>query len=80
MPKHYLGIDVGYDRRRRSTGLCLITVHRANFIWECLNTSTDRDERLQDLRNLIPRNTTLSGVGIDGPLVQCLRTPNKMVC
>ena len=69
MPEYYLGIDVGYSEHRPSTGLCLITVGQAYFSWRCLNTGTDRDERLRSLRNLIPRGTALSGVGIDGPLV-----------
>ena len=73
MPEYYLGVDVGYDPRRRSTGLCLITVDQANFGWACLNTGTGRRERLEDLRNLVPRGATLSGVGIDGPLVAGLR-------
>lgn len=69
MPEYYLGIDVGYAADRPTTGLCLITVDQANFTWVCNNTGTDRDQRLNALRNLIPKGTILNGVGIDGPLV-----------
>lgn len=68
MPEYYLGIDVGIDARRRTTGLCLITVDQTNINWRCLNTSTDRNVLREDLRNLVPGGSTLSGVGIDGPL------------
>ena len=74
MSEYYLGIDVGYARRRLATGLCLITVDQANFAWVCLNTGTDRIQRLNALRNLIPRSTILNGVGIDGPLARRLAT------
>ena len=76
MTEYYLGIDVGYAADHDTTGLCLITVDQANFNWICLNTGTDSNQRLNDLRNLIPRGTTLSGVGLDGPVVHGLQLVN----
>ena len=68
MPEHYLGIDVGWDQTKTTTGLCLITVDQDKFTWQCCKTGTRRDRRLETLRALIPEGATLSGVGIDGPL------------
>ena len=71
--QYALGIDVGYSKRRRSTGLCLLEVAPSSIRWQCVNTGTDEDQRLKDLRNLVPRGTHLLGVGIDGPLTPGLR-------
>ena len=68
-----LGIDVGYSKTRRSTGLCLLTITPSTIRWQCLNTGSDESQRLQDLRNLVPRHTRLLGVGVDGPLTPGLR-------
>ncbi len=73
MAEYYLGIDVGWDKTRRSTGLCLISVNRDQFQWECCNTTGHNRQRLTDLLNLIPAGSNLNGVGIDGPLVSGLR-------
>ena len=71
--QYALGIDVGYSKKRRSTGLCLLEVSPTSVRWTCVNTGTAEDQRLQDLRNLVPRGTRLLGVGIDGPLTPGLR-------
>ena len=76
MPEYYLGIDVGYAEATATTGLCLITVDQHHLQWQCLNTVTDRNQRLNDLRNLIPQTTILNGVGIDGPLTRGLAMVN----
>jgi hypothetical protein len=68
MPEFYLGIDVGYSKSNDTTGLCLITLNQTRFQWECRNTGTQESKRRKDLKNLIPRGTTLTAVGIDGPL------------
>ena len=68
-----LGIDVGYSKIRRSTGLCLLELTPATLRWQCLNTGTDEALRLNDLRALVPRSTNLLGVGIDGPITPGLR-------
>ncbi len=74
MPEYYLGIDVGYSESKSSTGLCLIVLDQNSLRWECRNTGVDRNERLNALRQLIPRGAELSGVGIDGPLARGLAT------
>ena len=71
--QHALGIDVGYSKTRRSTGLCLLTITPDTLRWQCLNTGTDQSQRLEDLRSLVPRGANLLGVGIDGPLTPGLR-------
>ena len=68
-----LGIDVGYSKARRSTGLCLLEVTPSTLRWQCLNTGADESLRIKDLRALVPRGTRLLGVGIDGPLTPGLR-------
>jgi predicted nuclease with RNAse H fold len=75
MPRaqHFLGIDVGYSQSRRSTGLCLLRLDASRLSWQCLNTATDEEARLQDLRRFVPRGTVIAGVGIDGPLTCGLR-------
>ncbi len=73
-PTQYaLGIDVGYSKTRRSTGLCLLKMTPTALSWKCLNTGTCESQRLQDLRALVPLGTNLLGVGIDGPLTPGLR-------
>ena len=71
--QYALGIDVGYSKNRRSTGLCLLEVTPTSVRWTCVNTGTTESLRLMDLRDLVPRGTRLLGVGIDGPLTPCLR-------
>ena len=73
MAQYALGIDVGYSKSRRSTGLCLLTVDGDVLRWQCLNTGTEETTRLNDLRELVPVGTHLLGVGIDGPLTSSLR-------
>ena len=73
MPEYYLGIDVGYSESRRTTGLCLLTIDQSSLQWRCCNTGTEESERWEDLRSLVPKGTSLAGVGIDGPLAKNLR-------
>ena len=74
MPEHYLGLDVGYSKDRRTTGLCLITVDHAHIRWsDRHNTGTDEVERRKALQNLVPKGASIAGVGIDGPLAKNLR-------
>ena len=74
MTTSFLGIDVGYSQRRRSTGLCLLTLDDRDIRWRCLNTGTPKQKRLEALRCLVPADTDLLGVGIDGPLSSKLGT------
>ena len=71
--EYALGIDVGYSKRRRSTGLCLLKISDGVLSWECINTGTKECDRLEDLRALVPKGTHLLGVGIDGPITSALR-------
>ena len=71
--EYALGIDVGYSKRRRSTGLCLLKISGGVLSWECINTGTKECDRLENLRDLVPKGTHLLGVGIDGPLTASLR-------
>ncbi len=77
MPEYYLGIDVGYSESRRTTGLCLITIDQTSLQWRCCNTGTEESERWEDLRSLVPKDTSLVGVGIDGPLAHKLNKVNR---
>ena len=77
MPEHYLGIDVGYSESRRTTGLCLITIDQTSLQWRCCNTGTEESEPWEDLRSLVPKGTSLAGVGIDGPLARNLKIVDR---
>lgn len=71
--QYALGIDVGYSKNRRSTGLCLLEVAPTTIRWRCVNTGTAESQRLKDLRDIVPAGARLLGVGIDGPLTPGLR-------
>ena len=73
----YLGIDVGFSDSRPTTGLCLLTLSEGRLRWRCRNTGTEESKRLEDLRELVPAGTRLSGVGIDGPLGSSLKLINR---
>lgn len=77
MPEYYLGIDVGCSPTKYTTGLCLITLEHGHFRWLCRNTSGQKARRLADLRCLIPEGTTISAVGIDGPLTTDFQLINR---
>ena len=68
MTEYYLGIDVGHSQTKPTTGLCLITLEHGQLRWHCLNTGSQKAQRLADLMSLIPEGATISAVGIDGPL------------
>lgn len=78
MPEHYLGIDVGHSEDNPTTGLCLITLEHGHFRWHCRNTKSQKARRLADLRRLIPEGTTISAVGIDGPLTTDLQLISRL--
>ena len=58
MTESYLGIDVGFCKARRTTGLCLLTLNRDCLEWICRKTGSDKPQRRKDLRELIPRAPT----------------------
>lgn len=76
MAECYLGIDVGWSKKRDTTGLCLITLDQDGFRLECRNTGTPQARRRKDLKELIERGTVLNGVGIDGQLAGKLEPVN----
>ena len=77
MPEHYLGIDVGHSQTKPTTGLCLITLEHSQLRWHCLNTGSQKAQRLADLMSLIPEGATISAVGIDGPLTKGFQLINR---
>ena len=77
VPECFLGIDVGYSRRRHSTGLCLITIAEDQFQWQCRNTGTKDSQRKKSLQELLTDGANLTGVGIDGPLATNLQPINR---
>ena len=64
-------------RTNPTTGLCLITLEHGHFRWRCRNTKSQKARRLADLRGLIPEGTTISAVGIDGPLTTDFQLINR---
>ena len=77
MPEYYLGIDVGHSQTKPTTGLCLITLEHGQLRWHCLNTGSQKAQRLADLMSLIPKGITISAVGIDGPLTTDFQLSNR---
>ena len=65
-----LGIDVGFSERKRTTGLCLLTVEGPHVRdIQLRRVKTDCDSRSRDLLELIPRGTQLAMLAMDGPLM-----------
>lgn len=62
-----LGIDVGFSKRRKTTGLCLISWDRDALTWCTTSVGTTRDTRSRALEELVGKRT-LSAMAIDGPL------------
>ena len=77
MTEYYLGIDVGHSQTKPTTGLCLITLEHSQLRWHCLNTGSQKAQRLADLMSLIPEGATISAVGIDGPLTTDFQLINR---
>jgi hypothetical protein len=65
-----LGIDVGFSERKRTTGLCLLTVE-GSYVRDIQlrRVKTDCDSRSRELLELIPRGTHLAMLAVDGPLI-----------
>ena len=70
MIESYLGIDIGFSKARRTTGLCLLALNRDCLELICRKTGSDKPQRRKDLRERIPKGADTSTVGIDGPLAQ----------
>jgi len=67
-----LGIDVGWSTKRRTTGLALLQWTKEEVSWVFRRTTANLREREENLKNLVPQNTPLLGVAIDGPLAKNL--------
>ncbi len=64
-----LGIDVGYSRTRRTTGLCWLVWDGEEIVWRCGVAGHRRSDRIAVLEALRPPEVTrVSAVAIDGPL------------
>lgn len=75
-----LGLDVGYSTTHSTTGICLFSWSETEIVWKLRNTGSTAAAREADLRDLIPKNTMILGVGIDGPLVPGLRSATGYRC
>jgi len=62
-----LGIDVGWSKKKATTGLCLIEWANWEVSLECSEARGDENDRRNKLDQLI-RGRKLLAVGIDGPL------------
>lgn len=65
-----LGIDVGFSKRKRTTGLCLLTVE-GTFLKDIQTrrAKTDCESRNHELLELIPNGAHLAMAAVDGPLM-----------
>ena len=64
----FAGIDTGFSRERRSTGLCALSVEGGRVGWQLRNTGSTENERERDLRDLFEGGPILTAAAIDGPL------------
>ena len=76
MIESYLGIDIGFSKARRTTGLCLLALNRDCLELICRKTGSDKPQRRKDLRERIPKGADTSTVGIYGPLARNLKRVN----
>ena len=64
-----LGIDAGFSRKRRTTGLCRLDWDRDRVDWRCAKAGTDREDRERVLASLWGGAARdVAAVAIDGPL------------
>lgn len=63
-----LGIDVGWSRKKATTGMCLLKWGEGEISWQSCEATLDQEDRLCKLNELVHRERLLA-VGIDGPLV-----------
>lgn len=71
-----LGIDVGWSRKKPTTGLCLIEWTNRGMSLRCCEARVDEDDRRNKLDRLI-QGKRLLAVGIDGPLNPRLEIINE---
>ena len=70
-----LGIDVGWSKKKRTSGLCLIEWAHGVISQRCCNAAVDEDDRRKKLNGLT-QGRKLLAVGIDGPLTPGLEITN----
>ncbi len=76
-----LGIDVGYSRRRKTTGFCALSWDRRTVRWTCRNAGTGAGVRREVLDTVLPEpGPDLLAVAIDGPLLPQLRVGSRYRC
>jgi len=64
-----LGIDVGYSKRKQTTGLCCLWWDEQEIDWQCEVARTEQASRLAALKRLtLSRASKVDAVAIDGPL------------
>jgi hypothetical protein len=71
-----LGIDVGYSKTGRTTGLCALTWDDDALTWQAAVTGTADDVRTVALRQLLEKLDHVTVVAIDGPIrpgLTCVR-------
>lgn len=71
-----LGIDVGWSKKKPTTGLCLIKWESREIRLHFCKARHDIDDRRCKLNQLVSGERLLA-VGIDGPLLKNLRKPLK---
>lgn len=65
-----LGLDVGYSEHERKTGLGFLSWTPKEIHWSVSRTGSSGARRVADLKSLVPAETFLLGIGIDGPLAK----------
>ena len=70
-----LGIDVGWNQNKPTTGLCLIEWTNRKLSFQCHEVGIKPDDREKKLDQMI-QGRRLLAVGIDGPLIPGLREVN----
>ncbi len=71
-----LGIDVGYSLTSHTTCFCLLSWDQNSINIDCRNTTADTASREQTLGDMVPNDTLISSVAIDGPLAHDLQIVN----
>jgi hypothetical protein len=71
-----LGIDVGYSKKQKTTGLCLLKWEGSRVELTLENIATEEGERRAAIRSILREVPKLAAVAIDGPLARGLEPIN----
>jgi predicted RNase H-like nuclease len=63
-----LGIDIGYSKRKKTTGVCLLSWNDSSIHVKFKNLPTDTQARRNALNNLIEREGTVCCAALDAPI------------